>query len=357
MKKDSYYFPHDSNAKDDPKIVVMVEEMGLEAYGIFWVLIELLRDQPNYKYPLKLLPAMARRYNTTFEKMKNVVNNYCLFEVENGEFFFSYSLITRMEAYDRKREIARKAGKKSAQKRLNEKPLVLLEKATDVQRTFNDRSTTVQPVEESREEYSKEEYSKEKEREEKENSHKDFEYVKNEIENSGWIFEVCTDYFASKWDLKDFKEFVKDQLNRFKHEEYHKKYEISKLKGFIIADFEKYLQKKPTTNNVNDFWKRDRINKLLCRDKSFVEGIAKIKNQSVLDTYDNLYNFLIEQRWLKLFEEDELRDIMIATARMNAFPEGINELIKYKEDKDSANMELVEKCQAIIAEHKEILNI
>ena len=73
MTKDAYYFPHDSNAKDDPKCVLLIEQLGLEGYGIFWVLIETLRDQPEYKYPLQLLPALARRYNTTAEKMKTVV--------------------------------------------------------------------------------------------------------------------------------------------------------------------------------------------------------------------------------------------------------------------------------------------
>lgn len=100
MKKDAYYFPHDSNAKDDPKCMMLIEQLGLEGYGIFWVLVETLRDQPNYKYPVKLLPAIARRYNSTFEKVKTVVYNYGLFYVENDEFFFSNSLNERMNAMD-----------------------------------------------------------------------------------------------------------------------------------------------------------------------------------------------------------------------------------------------------------------
>ena len=37
------YFPHDSNAKDDPKCMVLIDQLGMEGYGIYWVLIE-LRD-------------------------------------------------------------------------------------------------------------------------------------------------------------------------------------------------------------------------------------------------------------------------------------------------------------------------
>jgi hypothetical protein len=135
MTKDAYYFSHDSNAKDDPKCVLLIEQLGLEGYGIFWILIETLRDQPGYKYPIALIPALARRYNTTSEKMKAVVQGYSLFELDEKDFF-SLSLINRMERLDLKREQARQAGKRSAQKRLAIK--------TDVQQTFNDRSTDVQ---------------------------------------------------------------------------------------------------------------------------------------------------------------------------------------------------------------------
>ncbi len=108
-KKDAYWFTHDSNAKDDPKVVMMIEQLGLESYGIFWVLVEILRDQPEFKYPLALIPAVARRYNTTSEKVKAVITNYGLFQIENDEFFFSKSLINRMLPLIEKREQTRQA--------------------------------------------------------------------------------------------------------------------------------------------------------------------------------------------------------------------------------------------------------
>jgi len=120
MDKDAFYFPHDSNAKDDPKNVLLIEQLGLEGYGIYWVLIETLRDQPGYRYPLKLIPAIARRYNTTAEKMKTVVRNYDLFEITDDEFFLSPSLTDRMLKYDEKKEKARMAAKSRWQKELPE---------------------------------------------------------------------------------------------------------------------------------------------------------------------------------------------------------------------------------------------
>lgn len=137
MEKDAFYFSHDSNAKDDPKCVMLIEQLGLEGYGIFWILIETLREQPGYKYPLVLLPALARRFNTTQDKMRIVVCNYGLFTVSDNEFFFSESLMRRMERMDYKREISRRAGQASAQKRL-----LISAGSTDVERPLNDCSTS-----------------------------------------------------------------------------------------------------------------------------------------------------------------------------------------------------------------------
>ena len=64
MKKDAYYFSHDSNAKDDPKCMLLIEELQLEGYGIYWVLVEILREQPDFKYPLKMIPVLARKFLT-----------------------------------------------------------------------------------------------------------------------------------------------------------------------------------------------------------------------------------------------------------------------------------------------------
>ena len=114
--KDAYYFSHDSNAKDDPKIMMVIEEMGMEGYGIFWVLIEALRDQPGYIYPIRLLPALARRYNTTHAKVETVVRNYGLFSINDEAFFYSESLMRRMEKLDEKRKKRIENGRKGGQK-------------------------------------------------------------------------------------------------------------------------------------------------------------------------------------------------------------------------------------------------
>ncbi|MFW2441706.1 DUF4373 domain-containing protein [Aliarcobacter butzleri] len=116
-KKETCYFSHDANAKDDFKVMLLIEELGLEGYGIFWVLIETLREQQNYKYPLRLLSVLARKYNTTLAKLEVVVRNYHLFVIEDDCFFYSSSLNRRMQKMEEVREQRVLSAKIGAQKR------------------------------------------------------------------------------------------------------------------------------------------------------------------------------------------------------------------------------------------------
>jgi len=98
--KENFNFPHDYNAKDDPKCMLLIEQMGLEGYGIFWVLLETLRVQEDYKCHVSLVPPIARRYGTSIEKVKCVILNYNLFTIEGNEFFYSAPFRNRMLKVD-----------------------------------------------------------------------------------------------------------------------------------------------------------------------------------------------------------------------------------------------------------------
>lgn len=122
LKKDAYYFPHDSNAHDDPKIIKLNGALGLEGYGIYWLLLELLRDQPGYQYPVELIPDIAERYKTTKEKLSAVVYNFKLFEYDQVNFW-SPSFIRRMQIREEIRQVRSLAGLKSGEARHNRKLL------------------------------------------------------------------------------------------------------------------------------------------------------------------------------------------------------------------------------------------
>ena len=224
--KDAYYFSHDSNAKDDPKCVLLIEQLGMEGYGIYWMLVETLRDQPNYKYPVILIPALARRYNTTAEKVKTVVFNYSLFVIENDEFFFTDSLIRRMEKLEDKREKARNAGIASAKARLNPKP-------TNVEHPLNDCSTS---------KVNKSIVNENKENESKENEFffkfADIEKMKGTrqyIENCQQIFNIS-------------ESEVKNNLDKFWLEKQHTG-ELERSQNEVFGHFKNWLKKQQNGNN------------------------------------------------------------------------------------------------------------
>ena len=120
MANAAYWFKHDTNAKDDHKVMLLMDQLGIEGYGIFWILIEVLREQDNYVYPLSMLPVLAKRYYSSAEKFRAVVLNYGLFEVFEDDSFSSPSLLKRMDSYDaicgKRRVSGSIGGKKKAEK-------------------------------------------------------------------------------------------------------------------------------------------------------------------------------------------------------------------------------------------------
>lgn len=96
MKKDAFYFFHDSNAQDDPKCMNLIDQLGMEGYGIFWALIERLRSERSYQLPVQIITSLAKRWGTSKEKVDTVVNNYGLFKI-NKNYFFSPRLKNTME--------------------------------------------------------------------------------------------------------------------------------------------------------------------------------------------------------------------------------------------------------------------
>jgi hypothetical protein len=85
MKNKSYYFSHDGNAHNDVKLQFLIDELGMEGYGIFWYLIESLFEAGGY-LPIKIIPILARQMNTTQPKVEVIINNYGLFDFMEESF-------------------------------------------------------------------------------------------------------------------------------------------------------------------------------------------------------------------------------------------------------------------------------
>jgi len=85
MKKDAFYFPHFANSRNDNKIMRMRLELGLEGYAIYFMLLEVLREQNDFKYPLEDIDLLANEFGTSEQKVRVVVSNYGLFDVDENE--------------------------------------------------------------------------------------------------------------------------------------------------------------------------------------------------------------------------------------------------------------------------------
>jgi len=126
MPKDAYYFSHDYNARHDPKISALKADYGIEGYGRYWIIIEMLAEQENYKLTLNGwgMRAIATECQVDTEVIKSFIsdciNDFELFKSDD-QFFWSKSLNRRMKIKDEKLEQKRKAGKKGAEARWGSK--------------------------------------------------------------------------------------------------------------------------------------------------------------------------------------------------------------------------------------------
>ena len=57
--KDSFWFQHDSNAQHDERVLELRAEYGWEGYGLFWGLVEKMRDCPDYRLSMATVGGLS----------------------------------------------------------------------------------------------------------------------------------------------------------------------------------------------------------------------------------------------------------------------------------------------------------
>tara|TARA_R100001594_G_scaffold121595_2_gene157524 strand:- start:9627 stop:10457 length:831 start_codon:yes stop_codon:yes gene_type:complete len=132
--KDAYYFSHDSNARNDQRIMKVRMEYGMQGYGIYFGIIEILRDQANYTLAFNDLESISFDLRVDIKILEDIVLNYSLFTTED-DIFYSASLKRRMEALDKRRlklsEAGRKGGLSKAKAKIK-RPLSIKEDKSKV---------------------------------------------------------------------------------------------------------------------------------------------------------------------------------------------------------------------------------
>ena len=112
MKNDQY-FPHDATASNNIKLMLLISAEGAKGYGVYWLLLEFLRQQQDYIGKLDMLDMLARRVKTSRVVVQRVITDYALFVVE-GEWFYAPGLNERMRPLDDKRASKREQCRRAA---------------------------------------------------------------------------------------------------------------------------------------------------------------------------------------------------------------------------------------------------
>lgn len=116
MKKDAFYFPHESNARTDPRILKLRRlGRGWEGYGAYFAFIEILRDQNGYELPEDQVEDCLFGNGIPEDLVKIMIE--CGLLIKEGGKIYSASLKRRMAPMDEKRSkckhSASKGGKAS----------------------------------------------------------------------------------------------------------------------------------------------------------------------------------------------------------------------------------------------------
>ena len=108
MKKT--YFNHDSTARNDYRIVKMRSKLGMEAYGIFWSILEMLFTEEN-KLCVEDYDSLAFGLQCDPKILKQVIEDFDLFIIEDN-CFYSRRLNNQIEEINNKSNKAKDNAKK-----------------------------------------------------------------------------------------------------------------------------------------------------------------------------------------------------------------------------------------------------
>lgn len=115
MKKDTYYFQHDFNARNDEKILELRSRFGAEGYGIFWMVVESMAETSDGKLKATLIGGLSHGYNVPKEKLQKILDccvEIGLFKVKKDSY-----LSDRLLKYKEFRIKMSEFGREGAEKR------------------------------------------------------------------------------------------------------------------------------------------------------------------------------------------------------------------------------------------------
>lgn len=100
------YFSHDSNARNDEKLIRLRIRHKAAGYGVYFMLLEILREKKDFLCP-RDYNAIAYELREDAALVKSVVEDFGLFTfTDDGKCFYSESFLERMEKVSAARRAA-----------------------------------------------------------------------------------------------------------------------------------------------------------------------------------------------------------------------------------------------------------
>ena len=89
------YFPHDFNARTDPKLQEVIMAHGMAGIGVYWCVIELMYEQGG-ELPMNRIKGIAFNLHVDAEIVESIIRDFGLFDISE-DTFTSASLKTRLK--------------------------------------------------------------------------------------------------------------------------------------------------------------------------------------------------------------------------------------------------------------------
>lgn len=99
MAKDTFWFKHDYNARNDEKILELRSIHGAEAYGIYWMIVETMADNDNGGVNASLMGGLSQGYGVLKPRLVEIIK--CCIDVglfhEKDGYYFSNRMLKHKE--------------------------------------------------------------------------------------------------------------------------------------------------------------------------------------------------------------------------------------------------------------------
>lgn len=151
MRKPIHSFKHESNARNDERLVAVRRNCGMEGYGVYWAIIEMLRDSDGYSLALEYAP-IAWELHVSESLVKSIIEDYGLFVISN-DVFYSHRLSSEMTHLEEVSKTRSKSGQIGMKSRWGESK----NKPTQAPQTEPKQQTQTQPPKARSKKYSDEE--------------------------------------------------------------------------------------------------------------------------------------------------------------------------------------------------------